>query len=153
MSSRWSSSSCASSGTLAFLAASWVPASRSALISERVISTRDPSPIRVGILGSNGITSVLHPDRPFAAWRPRRSERFHECAKRIDRCCVCCADLRAQLYSRAVGGRYRADGGAKVEPAGGVEPPTCRFEFAHPALSAAVGGNRVFAGRRPGRPP
>ena len=84
MSSRWSSSSCVSSGTLAFLAAIWVPASRSALISERVISTSDPSPMRVGILGSNSITSVLRPDRPLARVAVSREARrsYHDGAKR-----------------------------------------------------------------------
>ena len=65
MSSRWSSSSWVSVGrTWPAWPPCCVPSSRSALISERVISTSDPSPMRVGILGSNGITSVLHPDRP-----------------------------------------------------------------------------------------
>ena len=59
MSSRWSSSSGVSSGTLARLAACAVPSSRSALISERVISTSEPSPMRVGILGSKRITSAF----------------------------------------------------------------------------------------------
>jgi len=53
----------------------------------------------VGILGSNGITSVLRPDRPLAPWRSRRPGKTTR-EKRIDRCCT---DLRAQLYSRAMG--------------------------------------------------
>ncbi len=44
MSSRWSSSSSASGGTLALSAAACVPASSSARSSLRVISTSEPSP-------------------------------------------------------------------------------------------------------------
>ena len=56
MSSRWSSSSCVSGGTLALRAASCVASSRSARSSLRVISTMKPSPMRVGIFASTGIS-------------------------------------------------------------------------------------------------
>ena len=57
MSSRCACSSAVSGGTLALRAASAVASSMSARSSLRVISTMNPSPMRVGIFGSTGASS------------------------------------------------------------------------------------------------
>ena len=86
MSRRWSSSSCVRGSTLPLLAAASVPASSSALIWLRVISTSEPSPMRVGTCASTYVTSAASRLRPARRPLPG-SSRSQTAAKRLSNDC------------------------------------------------------------------